>query len=105
MYAKFDVLIAAGVIAVLAVKAPFVVVGGMLYVWWLSSRVGRELTAAQAATSAMIGGFGGHALLTVGPLLPMLFISPLLDFLSQVLHGGSDNSALVMAGNLFGWGL
>jgi hypothetical protein len=66
MNRRTDVWIGAGLIAVLTVKAPLVVVGGLFDLWWTTRRRGRDLrliTRDAPLTGLTIFGFGSLALI------------------------------------------
>src|SRR5688572_24490908 len=107
MNSRFDILIGAGLTAVLAVKAPLVVVGGLLCLWWTASRRGADLRVESAARAAMFGGFFVHAvvLLLSFAAVTLLLGADTLDFVGGMLHHIVSKDAQTASLNLFGWGL
>jgi hypothetical protein len=103
MNSRIDVLIGAGLIAVLAVKAPLVVVGGLLCLWWTTRRRGRDLRPEEAARAAMAGGFFLPGVLFALGLVAMTFAfggSSFAGFMSEFINRDAQLTSLT----LFGFG-
>jgi hypothetical protein len=103
---RFDVLIGAGLIAVLAVKAPLVIVGGLLCLWWTTSRRGHEVPVEQAARAAMFGGFFVHALvLLLGfAVMSLAFGAEVFSGAGSMLRDVIDKDPQATSIGLFGLG-